>query len=411
MRSPRLPFRFVCSFVIKTLVALLFMVSFCAARHFQHVVIVVQENRTPDNLFSDCPIPGADVQHNGGKAVPLGGGKSPSLTHADFVSQAAGVWANGTNNYVRGSYIGPYCQLANQYAFANRMFQTNQGPSFPAHQFLFGGTSAPTANSDLFAAENPRGNGCLSGSSVAMIDPLGQENTLLPSCFERPTLSDELDEARLSWRYYAVYSLWNTPITISHICGKAKHKCAGADWSNVINNPPQVLADIGTCNLANVVWVTPAADYSDHPGLTNGTGPSWVASIVNAIGSNPKCADGETYWRNTAILVTWDDWGGWYDHVPPLTNYTGWCGSYCYGFRVPLLVISAYTPPMTDDISHDFGSILHFVESSFRLASLGYADAYADDLSNFFTGSVARHFQPVPAPPADFSDTREPDDN
>ena len=103
------------------------------------------------------------------------------------------------------------------------------------------------------------------------------------------------------------------------------------------------------------------------------------------------------YWQNTAILVTWDDWGGWYDHVSPLANNTGWCGSYCYGFRVPLLVISAYTPAMADNQTHDFGSILHFVESNFGLASLGYADAFADDLSEFFVPGKPRQFLRVKA--------------
>ena len=74
------------------------------------------------------------------------------------------------------------------------------------------------------------------------------------------------------------------------------------------------------------------------PGISQAAGgPSWVAAIVNAIGNSP-------YWSNTAIIIVWDDWGGWYDHVPPpprLADGTKWGAGYVYGFRVPLIVVSA----------------------------------------------------------------------
>ncbi len=112
-------------------------------------------------------------------------------------------------------------------------------------------------------------------------------------------------------------------------------------------------------------------------------GPSWVASIVNSIG-------GRT-WANTAIILTWDDWGGWYDHVPPpqvLANCSQWGCGYVYGFRVPMIVISPYAKPAyTSHVTHDFGSILKFVEETFNLPSLGYADAPADDLADCFNFS------------------------
>jgi phospholipase C len=82
----------------------------------------------------------------------------------------------------------------------------------------------------------------------------------------------------------------------------------GTSYDDVVAPPSQVLIDIANGNLANVVWVTPTAAASDHAGITNGSGPSWVARVVNAIG-------GSQYWNTTAILVTWD--GGWYDHVVP----------------------------------------------------------------------------------------------
>jgi len=162
-------------------------------------------------------------------------------------------------------------------------------------------------------------------------------------------------------------------------------------------NPAPILTDISNNQLPAVSWVIPAGKNSDHPGnqLTLG-GPSWGASIVNAIGNT-------SYWANTAIIVTWDDWGGWYDHVPPpqvITDGTSWGSGYVYGFRVPLIVISPYAKAAhLSHVSHDFGSILHFVEENFGLSSLGYADARADDLSDCFDfNQTPLVFQTINAP-------------
>jgi phospholipase C len=91
-----------------------------------------------------------------------------------------------------------------------------------------------------------------------------------------------------------------------------------------------------------VSWIIPDGAFSDHAALNNGGGPSWVASIVNAIGNSP-------YWANTAIIITWDDWGGWYDHVRPkvIDDGVSWGSGYVYGFRVPLIVVSPMLKPLT----------------------------------------------------------------
>jgi phospholipase C len=164
-----------------------------------------------------------------------------------------------------------------------------------------------------------------------------------------------------------------------------------------------VLTDISACNLANVTWVTPDGKNSDHAGNVHSTGgPSWVAAIVNAVGKAARCDGGGGYWPDTAIVITWDDWGGWYDHVaPPILRAP--MGDYQYGFRVPLLVVSAYTPrAFVSNEIHDFGSMLRFVEGVFSLGegSLGVADARAnDDLSIFFNfRRRPRNFQLIPAP-------------
>jgi phospholipase C len=149
-----------------------------------------------------------------------------------------------------------------------------------------------------------------------------------------------------------------------------------------------VLKDIANNNLADVVWITPGPKASDHPGHTNGSGPSWVASIVNALGQT-------SYWNDTAIFVVWDDWGGFYDHVAP-HQYN----SYELGFRVPLIVIGPYAKQgYVSHVQHEFGSILKFTEEVFNLGSLGATDVRADDLSDCFNfGRQPRKFVPIKAP-------------
>ncbi len=205
----------------------------------------------------------------------------------------------------------------------------------------------------------------------------------------------------------------------------------------------QILHDLGAdtrpgqqvCNLptTSVTWVIPDGAWSDHPNGNQGWGPSWVASIVNAVGGYNNSGQQLTshcgYWANTAVLITWDDWGGWYDHVTPpsviINQQSTWGSGYVYGFRVPLLVVSAYTgiknsnetyspyisepwngqgtPPTTcPGNCMDFGSILKFVELNWGLPLIGngnYADDHATKLDTGFFGlTTARPFQYISAP-------------
>jgi phospholipase C len=418
----------------------------------QHVVVIFQENRTPDNLFQDQNLirAGADIVSSGvnslGQTIPLiqidlgTNGSNPdnydlSHAHSAFVEMcdlnaATNVCkmdganlitpscAKGAANcppanpqfmYVNPADVAPYFQMAEQYTFADRMFQTNQGPSMPAHQFIISGTSAPSVGSNLFEAENPSGvtnannnTGCTAppAETVQMIDPTGSEATLMYPCFDHPTLTDLLNNAKISWRYYAPLagSIWTAPNAIQHMCGPNATPpnatvCTGSDWTNSValattQNPVPVLNDISNGQLATVSWVIPNGKESDHALNNDGSGPSYVASIVNAIGSS-------SYWSNTAIIITWDDWGGWYDHVAPKS-----INSYEYGFRVPMIVVSPYAKPAyISHVTHDFGSILKFVESTFNLPSLEYADATADDLSDCFNFSQTPiTFQTINAP-------------
>jgi phospholipase C len=404
---------------------------------FTHIVIIVQENRTPDNLFHGLNklLPTADIADSGvdgnGTTVPLT--PLPLRTrfdighrHADFVAMYDGGRMDGagfiqcvhpqspycpTNpsfHYVQPADVAPYTTLAVSYGFANRMFQTNQGPSFPAHQFLFSGTSQPSKTSQMFVAENPTPGptGCAAPTSalVALVGPNGGESTSMFPCFEHATMSDLLDRPPndpthpVSWRYYtsSPRGIWTAPNAIRHTCQPAGSplKCTAPQWTggDVAIPSSQILTDIQNNALPSVSWVIPTGQDSDHPVLNEGTGPSWVASIVNAIGNS-------AYWSNTVIFITWDDWGGWYDHVAPPIDST--FGYYELGFRVPLLVVSPYTHAgYVSQKQHDFGSILRFIENVYNLGRIppgNFADARSDDLMDFFDFSKpARRFSAVP---------------
>ncbi len=406
-----------------------------SAAKIAHIVIIIQENRSTDDLFNG--LPGADtvrsgLNSKGGRvrlqAVPLTAPYDLDHSHAGFETEYASGKLNGFNRensnclgatlciaknrraygYVPQAEVEPYFSMARQYAFADRMFQSNEGPSFPAHQYMISGTSAVADGSSLLAADNPlhasaSAGGCDSppGTLVPLIDAAGVENRKSFPCYDRNSLMELLDRQGLTWRYYQATrgaGLWNGPDAVLHI------RTSPGFSHNVVQPSSTVLSDIAKGRLADVVWVTPTALASDHAQSTNGTGPSWVAAVVNAVGES-------RYWNSTAIFVTWDDWGGWYDHVPPHI-YT----SYELGFRVPLIVISPYAKNRyVSHVQHEFGSILKFAEKIFGLPSLHTTDERSDDLFDCFDFSKApSKFTPIPAPypPGYFArqPSREPDD-
>jgi phospholipase C len=482
--------------ILSLLTAVLVAISASAqygSTPIKHVIVIFQENRTPDNLFqglctANGGVPGCTPSGTGGtydivstyvntqnQTVPLqpvglatnfdldhshGGPKlngtisgfnfqfkSQGISGKPGVNVPAGCGANifgcvvPANNYSqfmyvyntpvtnsngsKGGLLDPYITLATTYGWANRMFQTNQGPSYPAHQFIFGATSAPTTADDaqgVFVSENGSSTnyGCGSGSSAQLIRPNGSSRppfgTETPGdeiaqCFTRNAMDSLFSQPspKITWTYYAEgqTSLWVAPNSLSNICIPFNGVCTGPDWVKGESNgyvdplPPDVLNDISNCALSQVSWVNPAGQYSDHP-INNGQGPSWVAAIVNAIGNNTTCDGGTGYWKDTAIFITWDDWGGWYDHVKPVFQTGANQNDYQLGFRVPLLVVSAYSPKpgYISNLEYDFGSIAKAIEGIFGLGNLGFADARAvNDLHDFFNfHQAASAYKTIPAP-------------
>jgi phospholipase C len=357
-------------------------VSPIAGSPIQHIVVIMQENRSFDNLFNGYP--GADTVQGGMRGnelvplAPVSLGDSRDLNHShkqwwqDWDQGNMDGFAQGGSNlaysYVPEKDVEPYWALAQQYVLGDRMFQSNTGPSFVAHQYMIAGQSGNVA-------ENPTGSvwGCDAAkeTTAAMIGPGGTELPGVYPCFDYQTTADLLDEKGVTWRYYAPGS--DNGYYILSAYQAVRHIRFGNDWDqNVISPSRRVLVDIKAGELAQVTWIVPDFSHSDHPG--SGTeGPDWVASIVNAIGNSP-------YWNSTAIFISWDDWGGWYDHVdPPKVDAMG------PGFRVPLLIVSPYAKHgYITHHNHEAAGFIKFIEYNFDLGTLGARDAGADAFSDCF---------------------------
>ncbi|MEO6990432.1 MAG: alkaline phosphatase family protein, partial [Candidatus Baltobacteraceae bacterium] len=370
-------------------------VSSTASGNIQHVVIIIQENRSFNNLFMGFP--GATTSTTGtlcnGKVIPLHAvplEANYDVGHGLFDFLAA--YNNGKGGcfnkeryvgppptpshfgygYVPQSEIGPYWAMASAYTLADQMFTSNIDASYVAHQYLIAGqaqSSVDVPNKTPWGCDGP------SGEVVSIITQQRTYGGTQTPCFSYPTLANGLDAAGLTWRYYSpplikgTGSLWSAFDSISPVR-------YGPDWANVISPETQILTDVAAGTLANVTWVVPDAQNSDHSGFNGKNGPQWVASVVDAIGNSQ-------FWNSTAIFVVWDDWGGWYDPVvPKYVDYDG------LGFRVPLIAISPYA--LTNHVAHtqyEFGSILKFVEDTWNLPRLAASDTRAHpfgrDVFNF----------------------------
>ncbi len=372
--------------------------------HIKHVVVIIQENRSFDNFFKDFP--GADSTDVGVDSqgpvtlhpVNLDLPVDVDHQHKAFLKAYDDGKMDGFDRvdtlpkqtdptfpyaYVPREQIEPYWEMAQAYTLGDRMFQSNTGPSFPAHLYLIAGQSDWTANNPNHLETTRYAWGCDSplDATVTVIEPNGQEGDGVYPCLNFPTLADVALPLGVTWRYYApgledVGSIWSAFDAIRHIRYSPY-------WGNVISPETRVLADARRGDLPNITWVVPAAQNSDHPFPKENTGrditvqgaygPEWVASVVNSIGHSPL-------WSSTAIFVVWDDWGGWYDHVPPpQLDRMG------LGPRVPFIVISPWAKRHhVSHVQHEFGSLLKFTEYAFNLPSLHTTDERSDALRDCF---------------------------
>jgi phospholipase C len=385
----------------------------------QHIVIIVQENRSFNDLFYEFP--GAKTQTygydtSGGKIAlqPVGLETTWDIEHdlngflvaCDGKGSYPGTdcrmngfdgeyWGCGKYSYppcpnshppysyVPHSETKPYFFMGENYVLADEMYASNlDASSFISHQYIIAGQASSAVNFPDSAW------GCPGGSSdeIGTITQQRQYGRNIPMCWDNKTLGDEMDDAGLPWAFYSsTYNgdggIWSAYQNINHIYN-------GPDWKKDIITPQtDFFSDVSKGKLRDLSWITPTCENSDHAGCGSKTGPSWVASLVNAIGESK-------YWDSTAIFIFWDDYGGWYDpEAPKKLDYDG------LGLRIPMLVVSAYAKKgYVSNTHYEHGSILKFVEETFGLPALAASDKRAtapDDAFDF--DAPARKFATIPS--------------
>jgi phospholipase C len=407
----------------------------------KHVVIIVQENRSFDNMFAgwpgaDAPMFGYELVNKKRVRIPL-----QQMTYAENVDMCH-LWADAHIAYDKGKMdgfnlerqfaapnckagtivdsipyrymdhpeIAPYRDLASQYVLADHMFPTEFGTSFTAHQDLIAGTTHIDA--DRWEVNTPTlqpwGCDAPKGTTTNLVDGAGTVFTNGPfPCFTQyPTIADTLGAKRIPWKYYApplsndAGGLW----TAFDAIRKVRY---GPDWKNVTTPETTALKDYSKGDLPAVSWVIPDLRWADYPVIPNAYGPSWVGDLVNAIGKSKD-------WNSTAIIIVWDDWGGFYDNVPPPQ-----LDSVGLAIRVPCLVVSPYAKKnYVSHTQYEYGSILKFIEQTFAIGSLHSSDVRANSLVDSFDFTQRpRRFVPIRTRfPASFflsqaPSMRPPDDN
>jgi len=332
----------------------------------KQVIVIVQENHTFDNYFGTYP--GVNGL-NSNLSVPVEPGSNlivapfhlaslstPDLDHSrgtalkaydngkmDGFVQAEG--SNSTMGYYNGSDIPYYWDYASKFVLMDNYFSSVMGPSLPNHLFLIAAQSG------------------------------GISDNLEQFCLNVTVIMDELDEKGISWKYYygsgpdsTLYSFWN-PLPA---CSYAENP---ARLSHIANNQ-QIFSDIANNNLSSVSYVIPNGEESEHPPNNIDTGENNTVTLLNAIMRSK-------YWDSTAVFLTWDDYGGWYDHeAPPQVDSLG------YGFRVPCIIISPYAKEaFIDSTLADHTSILRFIETVYSMPNLTNRDATASNLFEAFNFS------------------------
>jgi len=375
----------------------------------KHVVFIIKENRTFDNLFGRFP--GADGVTSGndqGTQRPLT--QAPDRIGEDIkhcYECALKAWDGGkmdgfatvsepADEYAYTQFLPQdlpnYWRWAHRFVLADNFFASAQGPSFPNHLFTIAAQSGGTHDNPVQDIEAMRQHhqqtglfkawGCDSapGSYSEVYDSEGHMKKV-PPCFDFLTEGDLLMRAGIPWAYYSATNmqngyLWSAYDAVRHI------RANEGVWHSHIFPVDSLVRDIRDDRLPPVTWVTPRFELSEHPEYSFCWGQNWSTRVIDAIMSSPM-------WKDTAIFVTWDDYGGFYDHVPPPQ-----VDDFGFGIRVPLLVISPYARSgYVDHTLGEFSSVLRFIEDNWGLSQLTARDRDAQNLSEAFD------FTQEPLPP------------
>ena len=299
----------------------------------------------------------------------------------------------------------PEGQLAAQYTLSDNTFHSAFGGSFMNHQFLICACVAtfPNAPASAVATVDATNKALALNSSGAIVHdgyvtPDGYVvntsftvNSPHPSSVAtanlvpeqtNPTIGDRLSAASVSWKWYS--GGWTAALAGNPDPNFQFHHQPFAYYANFADGAPakaahlqdetNFLADLHNNALPAVSFIKPIGENNEHPGYSSLlAGQQHVASLVQAVQSSP-------YWKNTAIIITYDEHGGRWDHVaPPVIDRWG------PGSRVPLIVISPWAKHgFVDHTQYETVSILAFIEKLYNLPALGTRDASANPFSNVF---------------------------
>ncbi|HWZ18693.1 MAG TPA: alkaline phosphatase family protein, partial [Ktedonobacteraceae bacterium] len=329
----------------------------------KHVVVVMLENHTFDNYFGRFP---------GVNGITLPRASDP--VRSDFNHNAAATAAAVDGGKMDGfpvraqvqytqSDIPIYWNYATQFGLSDNFFQSMTTSSSPNHMVL-----VTAQNGGVY--ETGSQSGCLSTQNDLSYS---KKNTGNPywsyPCYNVNNMPALFKPNNISWRYYATTGIWDAPNMVQPLYTSPYD----------VHKQGQFIKDVQSGNMADVSWITPPGhDGSDHPPSPTIPAQNYLTDQINAVMNSQ-------YWSNTAIFVTWDEWGGFYDHVaPPQIDNLG------LGPRVPLLVISPYAKQ--GYISHqlgEFASFDKFIETNWGLSNLGQRDANPNisNLMDFFNFS------------------------
>jgi len=275
---------------------------------------------------------------------------------------ALGAGLHDVMGYHDDREIPNYWTYARNFVLQDRLFQSNASWSLPSHLFLVSEWSANCAFPD--GGQSGEASTCKSNIDLDL-----DTANAFDYKFAWTDLTYLLHNAGISWKNYLVQGsepdcddgemecdpipqLANVP-GIWNVLPSFDTVQADGQTGNVVDFD-QFYQDVKSGNVPNVVWFFPAGEVSEHPPASVSLGQAYVTGIVNAIMQDPQL------WAHSVIFLTWDDWGGFYDHVPPpVVDVNGW------GLRVPGMTISPWVTPGIDHqaLSHD--AYAKFIEDVF----------------------------------------------
>jgi phospholipase C len=377
----------------------------------KHIVFMVKENRTFDSMFGTFP--GADgattYKDPKGKVHPLNHqpdqlildighdhnsfligydhGKMDGFSKIEgAIQDVHGKPTDEADSQFYQTDIPNYWQYAQTFSLPDEFFYTIQSDSFPNHLFSIAATDDDVSGIPNFHVQgvSPYTWGCDAPKKTTALEihSNGKKSNVFP-CFTFESLGDLLTAQNISWKTYSPTQKqdgyqWNAYDAIKDIRDTSQ-------WNIHFANSDQFAKDAASGKLPTVSWLVEPESVSDHPGASVCAGENWTVQQINAIMNN------KALWNNTAIFLTWDDFGGFYDHVVPPVGPNKYLE---YGFRAPLIVISPYAKPhYIDNTQYTFPSMLKFAETVLGLPSLGGLDKQVNNLINDFD------FSQNPLPP------------